>query len=207
MSRIRKSLVRFRSGSVKNCFKIGIMLLIIWTILFCLFIISKNKYYTFKISLSSQKDSLKIDTTTDNNDEYFELQDGRTDDAFMLIEKFNLINPGENGSAVILPNNITDNIKRQIDEGFKYDGFNSFISSLISLNRALPDSRNYECKKKIYNIEKLPTCSIIIIFHNENWTLLLRTIHSILLRSPLELIEEILLVDDASDRGKVEVPI
>lgn len=45
---------------------------------------------------------------------------------------------------------------------------------------------------------KLPSVSVIIIFHNEHFATLLRTCYSVWLRSPPELLTEIILVDDAS---------
>lgn len=84
-------------------------------------------------------------------------------------------------------------------EKFKENQFNLMASDMISLNRSLADVRNPDCKLK-HHPSKLPTTTIVIVFHNEAWTTLLRTVWSVINRSPRPLLKEIILVDDASER-------
>jgi polypeptide N-acetylgalactosaminyltransferase len=44
----------------------------------------------------------------------------------------------------------------------------------------------------------LPTASVVFIFINERWSAILRSIYSIIHRSPKHLLKEIILVDDQS---------
>ncbi|KAJ8269656.1 hypothetical protein COCON_G00122630 [Conger conger] len=90
------------------------------------------------------------------------------------------------------------------DSAYKENGFNIYVSNNIALDRSLPDIRHPNCKQKRY-LENLPNTSIIIPFHNEGWSSLLRTIHSIVNRTPDHLIAEIVLVDDFSDRERKDV--
>uniref|UniRef100_A0A803J742 Polypeptide N-acetylgalactosaminyltransferase n=2 Tax=Xenopus tropicalis TaxID=8364 RepID=A0A803J742_XENTR len=90
-----------------------------------------------------------------------------------------------------------------VDQAYRENGFNIFVSDKISLNRSLPDIRHSNCKNKFY-FSKLPNTSVIIPFHNEGWSSLLRTVHSVLNRSPPELIAEIVLVDDYSDKAHLK---
>ena len=103
--------------------------------------------------------------------------------------------PGEMGKAVQIPKEREEEKK----EKFKINQFNLLASEMIMLNRSLQDVRLSACKSKDYP-QMLPTTSVVIVFHNEAWTTLLRTIHSIILRSPKALLEEIILVDDASEQ-------
>nr|XP_054754042.1 putative polypeptide N-acetylgalactosaminyltransferase 10 [Lytechinus pictus] len=105
--------------------------------------------------------------------------------------------PGERGVAVKL----TPDMKKTEKKDTSANGFNERVSDMISLDRALPDIRNQRCKEITY-LAKLPNVSVIIPFHNEALSTLKRTVHSVFNRSPPELIHEIILVDDYSDRGK-----
>lgn len=89
----------------------------------------------------------------------------------------------------------------------KKEAFNLISSDQISYNRSLPDVRDRRCRKVTYD-EDLPSASVIIIYNNEAWSPLMRTIWSTLNRSPARHLKEIVLIDDFSDhedlKGKLD---
>ncbi|ELT88930.1 hypothetical protein CAPTEDRAFT_164644 [Capitella teleta] len=63
-----------------------------------------------------------------------------------------------------------------------------------------------ECRAKEYDLDTLPKASVVISFHeNENLSHLLRTLHSIIRRTPEKLLEEIILINDNSHKEDHEM--
>nr|CAB3248240.1 polypeptide N-acetylgalactosaminyltransferase 2 [Phallusia mammillata] len=85
------------------------------------------------------------------------------------------------------------------NDPYKRNSFNQARSDEVTCNRNIPDTRNHRCWSQTYEVDKLPSTSIIITFHNEARSTLLRTVVSALNRSPSALVKEIILVDDYSD--------
>lgn len=77
------------------------------------------------------------------------------------------------------------------------------LSSRIPLQRALPEVRHPLCLQQRLE-DSLPTASIILCFHDEAWSTLLRTVHSILNTVPRVYLKEIILVDDFSQQGQLK---
>lgn len=110
---------------------------------------------------------------------------------------------GEQGDPVVLtdPKEIALN-----DRLYKETGFSVVVSDKISLNRSLASVVHADCMKVKY-YSHLPNVSVIIIFHNEVKSVLLRTIHSVINRTPRELLHEVILVNDNSTSSELYVPL
>ncbi|XP_069879018.1 polypeptide N-acetylgalactosaminyltransferase 5 [Dipodomys merriami] len=103
--------------------------------------------------------------------------------------------PGQFGRPVLVPSGK----EKEAEQRWKEGNFNVYLSDLIPVDRAIEDTRPVGCaEQQVHN--NLPTTSVIMCFVDEVWSTLLRSVHSVLNRSPSHLIKEILLVDDFSTK-------
>ncbi|KAJ4944747.1 hypothetical protein JOQ06_013287 [Pogonophryne albipinna] len=107
--------------------------------------------------------------------------------------------PGEGAKPFVLGPEYKDAIQTSIKEF----GFNMVASDMISLDRTISDIRHEECKYWHYD-DRLMTSSVVIVFHNEGWSTLMRTIHSVIKRTPSRYLAEIVMIDDFSNKGALK---
>lgn len=127
-------------------------------------------------------------------------------DGVLPPPKDNPDGPGAMGRAVKI-DKPEPSVKKLIDEGWQKNAFNQYVSDMISVHRTLPDPRDEWCKAPNRYGKNLPSTSVIICFHNEAWSILLRTVHSVIDRSPAHLLKEIILVDDKSDMAHLQAQL
>ncbi|KAM9827034.1 polypeptide N-acetylgalactosaminyltransferase 11 isoform 2-T2 [Neosynchiropus ocellatus] len=89
------------------------------------------------------------------------------------------------------------------DSGYHRHAFNVLISSRLGPHRDLPDTRDARCRGVAYPAD-LPSASVVICFFNEAFSALVRTVHSVLDRTPAGLLHQVILVDDHSDLGELQ---
>ena len=89
--------------------------------------------------------------------------------------------------------------------------FNKWRSDQLPLSMPRMDTRSPECKalaeSGFYQKKKLPNTSVIFVAYNEPLSTLFRSIHSVLDRSPPELLYEIVVVDDGSNSPTFGKPL
>lgn len=116
-----------------------------------------------------------------------------------LRERRNVKGPGEGGVAYTVP----EKDKERAAESYSQYGMNMVVSDHISPNRSIPDMRLEECRYWDYP-EDLPTTSVVVVFHNEGLSVVVRTVHSVVNRSPRQFLKEVVLVDDFSDKENLK---
>ena len=83
--------------------------------------------------------------------------------------------------------------KKLLDDGYKQYAFNSLVSSRLGFFRTINDTRHKDCLDKKYPSD-LPSASVIICFYNEEFHTLMRSVFSVIRRSPDDLVKEIILL-------------
>ncbi|XP_062868495.1 polypeptide N-acetylgalactosaminyltransferase 18 [Trichomycterus rosablanca] len=86
---------------------------------------------------------------------------------------------------------------------FQYYGYNGYLSDRLPMDRPIPDYRPEGCKNISYPTN-LPQVSIVFIFVNEALSVILRSIHSAMNKTPGHILKEIILVDDNSSNEELK---
>ncbi|XP_053679893.1 polypeptide N-acetylgalactosaminyltransferase 35A [Anopheles nili] len=84
------------------------------------------------------------------------------------------------------------------DIGYRKHAFNVLVSNKLGPFRPIPDTRHKLCPAQVYD-KDLPVASVVMCFYNEHLETLIRSIHTVLNRTPADLLKELILVDDCSD--------
>lgn len=124
-----------------------------------------------------------------------------TDEVTNLHALLNLSNPGQMGQPVVLPSQLPPEISEKIAKSWEIYSINEFVSNLIPLDRDLPDIRPEYCRTASY-AHDLPMTSVIMVFHNEPLSMILRSVFAVFKRTSERLLKEIVLVDDCSTHGE-----
>ncbi|KAG9280566.1 putative polypeptide N-acetylgalactosaminyltransferase 8 [Astyanax mexicanus] len=92
---------------------------------------------------------------------------------------------------------------REAEELFQRYGYNVFLSDRTPLDRNLPETRDHRCLTKKYPSD-LPTISVVLIYLDEALSVIKRAIYSVINRTPVHLLKEIILVDDGSSNDDLQ---
>ncbi|KAG5283279.1 hypothetical protein AALO_G00040330 [Alosa alosa] len=109
---------------------------------------------------------------------------------------------GQFGQAAAVPKDKEQEVQNRWNEGH----FNVYLSEQIPVDRSIPDTRPALCSENMVH-NNLPTTSVIFCFVDEVWSTLLRSVHSVINRSPPHLLKEIILVDDCSTKDYLKEPL
>ena len=71
---------------------------------------------------------------------------------------------------------IESKLVKEGEDAYAKNKFNQAASDRLASNRGIPDTRSGQCKARDWPNRNLPETSVIITFHNEARSTLLRTI-------------------------------
>lgn len=95
-------------------------------------------------------------------------------------------------------------IPHQADADYK---LNESRSRSIDLDRPPTDLRPDRCMEIKYDLDTLPTVSLIIPIYNEALSMILRALHSVINNTPQKLLVDVILVDDDSKLENLKAPL
>ncbi|XP_040320118.1 polypeptide N-acetylgalactosaminyltransferase 9 isoform X2 [Herpailurus yagouaroundi] len=108
---------------------------------------------------------------------------------------------GQGGMAATLRED-----SQETESKFEEYGYNAQLSDRISLDRTIPDYRPKKCRQVTHTAD-LPQISVVFIFVNEALSVILRSVHSVVNRTPSRLLKEVILVDDNSDSVELKTSL
>jgi len=108
---------------------------------------------------------------------------------------------GQGGMAATLRED-----SRETESKYEEYGYNAQLSDRISLDRTIPDYRPKKCRQ-VTHAADLPQISVVFIFVNEALSVILRSVHSVVNRTPSRLLKEVILVDDNSDSVELKASL
>ncbi|KAL4006081.1 hypothetical protein ACER0C_005794 [Sarotherodon galilaeus] len=98
---------------------------------------------------------------------------------------------------------LSEDDQREAQSLYEKYGYNVFLSDRLPLDRPLPDTRDPRCLKKSYP-KDLPSLGVVLIYLDEALSVLKRALRSIIDRTPKNLLEEIIMVDDNSSNENLK---
>lgn len=111
-----------------------------------------------------------------------------------------IVGVGDDGQTRFVPKTLDPKAQTNMSAILRRGGgFNLELSDSLALDRNVADSRHQACAKVDYSQTLMHQASVVIVFYNEPFSTLMRSVHSVLNLTPPSLLKEIILVDDGSD--------
>uniref|UniRef100_H0WWI6 Polypeptide N-acetylgalactosaminyltransferase like 5 n=2 Tax=Otolemur garnettii TaxID=30611 RepID=H0WWI6_OTOGA len=178
-----------RRNVIIRCLLYGSLTFGMWTTLFFLYL---HRIHTHYLEKTSQE--LSSAWYLEQSEQQPITQDPQPPSKAHVVVKNK---PEKLQTFTVLGENINYSDPKLLDGLSKY-GFNTITSTNVGFKREVPDTRHKMCLQNHYSTH-LPTASVIICFHNEEFNALFRTMFSVVNLTPNSLLEEIILVDDMSE--------